>query len=62
MRNPNRLDAFYDEFRELHKKHFPDWRFGQLIINFFSSFDNEDPWFYEEDKMMKLFRKFCENR
>lgn len=61
MRNPNRLDAFYDEFRELHKTFFPDWRFSQLIINFFG-FIGQDPWYYEEDKMMKLFRKFCENR
>lgn len=60
MRNPNRLDAFYDEFGKLHKEHFPDWRFGQLIINFFSTF-NSDPWFYEEDKMMELFRSFCKN-
>lgn len=58
MRNPNRLDTFYDEFKELHKECFPDWRFGQLIINFFGTFDN-DPWFYEEDKMLKLFKDYC---
>lgn len=58
MRDPNRLDDFYDVFRELHKECFPDWRFGQLIINFFGTFNN-DPWFYEEDKMLKLFKDYC---
>ena len=58
MRNPNRLDAFYDKFKQLHKECFPDWRFGQLIINFFGTF-NSDPWFYEEDKMLELFEDYC---
>ena len=33
MRNPERLDKFYAELCEIHKKHFPDWRFGQLVVN-----------------------------
>ena len=59
MRDPNRLDIFYYQFKQLHKEHFPDWRFGQLIINFFSSLNN-DPWFYEEDKILKLFKDYCD--
>ena len=57
MRDINRLYGFYDKLRESHKK-LPDWRFGQLIINFFGTF-NSDPWFYEEDKMLKLFKDYC---
>ena len=34
MRDPNRLDSFYDEMKEIHKKSFPDWRIGQLMSNF----------------------------
>ena len=30
MRDINRLDKFYDELKEIHKKHFPDWRYGNL--------------------------------
>ncbi len=30
MRDINRLDKFYDELKEIHKKHFPDWRVGNL--------------------------------
>ena len=35
MRNPERLDSFYDELKRIHKEAFPDWRFGQLCSNFF---------------------------
>ena len=41
MRNPNRLDNFYFQLREIHKTQFPDWRFGQLMSNFFG-------WLYSE--------------
>ena len=33
MRDINRLDVFYDELKKIHKECFPDWRFGQLVIN-----------------------------
>lgn len=35
MRNPDRLDNLYDIFHKIHKEYFPDWRFGQLMSNFF---------------------------
>ena len=56
MRDPNRLDKFYDELKELHKKYFPDLRFGQLMYNFFSWYG--DPFYLEEDKFMETFRKY----
>lgn len=36
MRNPNRLYNFYNEVARLHATHFPDWRVGQLLLNFLS--------------------------
>ena len=63
MRNPDRLDSFYDEIKEYHKKHFPDWRFGQLMSNFFGWLYQEhkvDLFFPEEDKMLEYFHEFCE--
>lgn len=62
MRNPNRLDKFYDEMKEIHKKSFPDWRFGQLMSNFFGwlmSEKKKDLFFPEEDDMIKYFREYA---
>ena len=62
VRNPERLDTFYDEFCELHKKAFPDIRVGQLMCNFLgfvSSEKKRDPFFPEEDELLKLFREYC---
>lgn len=61
MRDPMRLDRFYDEVRCIHKKCFPDWRFGQLMSNFLGWVYQEkkiDPFFPEEDKMMEYFREY----
>lgn len=57
MRNPERLDNFYEELKKIHKEAFPDWRFGQLIYNFLSWY-GKDPFFMEEDKCLEEFKKF----
>lgn len=36
MRKAERLDDFYNDIRFLHKKYLSDWRFLQLMLNFFS--------------------------
>lgn len=48
MRNPERLDGFYDELKNIHKQYFTDWRFGQLCSNFFG-------WLYEKKKLDLFF-------
>lgn len=61
MRDPNRLDGFYEEFCKLHKENLPDWRFGQLISNFFGwiyQTKKVDIFFPEEKKMIEYFREF----
>lgn len=60
MRDPNRLDKFYEDFRDIHKKNFPDWRFGQLISNFLGWYVGKygDPFFPEEDKMIEKFKEY----
>lgn len=62
MRNPERLDSFYDEIKQIHKTHFSDWRFGQLIMNVLGdmSMEGRDPFFPEEDEMLAFFRKYAE--
>lgn len=60
MRDINRLDNFYNELKEIHKK-VPDWRFGQFIMNFMSWYYTKykrDCFYIEEDKMIKYIEKF----
>ena len=57
MRDPNRLDSFYEELKKKHKKICPDWRFGQLLYNFLS-YIGKDPFYIEEDKMLELLNDF----
>lgn len=62
MRNSNRLDDFYDELKRIHKKSFPDWRFGQLMSNFFGWLYSEkkrDCFFPEEDEMIEHLREYA---
>ena len=61
MRDANRLKSFYSELERIHRERFPDWRFGQLITNFFFWMQSEkkiDPFFPEEDRMLELLKEF----
>ena len=61
MRNPDRLDKFYDKLKEIHKENVPDWRFGQLMSNFLTwvyNTKNTDIFFPEEDKMIQLLEEY----
>lgn len=63
MRDPNRLDNFYDEMKKYHQRYLPDWRFGQTMMNFFDWLVRTykvDPFFPEEDRMLQWFKEFCE--
>ena len=62
MRNPNRLYDFYLQLTEIHKRSFPDIRFVQLMCNFLgwvSSNKHKDPFFPEEDEMLKLLKEYA---
>lgn len=61
MRDPNRLDRFYKELCRVHRTYFPDWRFGQFMMNFLgwvSSTEGRDPFFPEENEMLDLLHKY----
>lgn len=49
MRDPDRIDKFLENFGEIWK-HFPDWRFGQLVVNMFG----RDPFYIEDDTGVKM--------
>lgn len=57
MRNPERIKEFCNELAEIWETNVPQWRFGQLICNVFGTL-NEDPFFPEEDKMIKIFKDY----
>lgn len=61
MRDINRLDKFYDELKEIHKKHFPDWRVGQFLVNVLADWQaktKRDIFFPEEDEIIQIFRDY----
>ena len=57
MRDVKRLDKFYNDLKKIHKKSFPDWRFGQFIINFLS--ECGDTFYWEEDKFITNLKNFA---
>lgn len=59
MRNPKRLDKFYKELCEIHKKECPDWRFSQFIMNFLSWY-GKDPFYLEEDNFLEKIKEFVD--
>ena len=65
MRNPDRLDSFYDRLKHLHKKYVSDWRVGQFCSNFFGWLMSEkgvDLFFPEEDKMIEYVEEYLEDK
>lgn len=62
MRDPERLDVFYEKLKVIHKNYFPDWRFGQLCSNFFGWLMSEkkiDLFFPEEADMLRYFKEYA---
>ena len=56
MRNPDRLDEFYDRLKKVHKEKYPDLRFGQFMMCVLGDMQSKgrDPFFPEEDEMIKF--------
>jgi len=62
MRDPNRLDKFYEELKEIHKKSYPDMREGQFLLNalgWISIKKKIDPFFPESEQMLDLFKEYA---
>lgn len=60
MRDPKRLDDFYDKLKELHKKNCPDWRIAQLFCNL-QCFCRQDLFYMEDDRLLKKFEEYFES-
>lgn len=59
MRKPDRLDFFYDMLKAIHKRYFPDWRFGQFMSNCFCWMGSTAAFYYEEDEMLTKLTEYC---
>ncbi len=62
IRKAERLDKFYEELKNIHKKSFPDMRFGQFILNalgWINSTKKCDPFFPEEKEMLDLIKEYA---
>lgn len=59
MRDPERLNDIYNEIERLHKEYCPDWRIGQLMINFLSWLGC-DPFYYEDKRLLEKIKEFFE--
>lgn len=56
MRSPDRIKPFLNILEECWNK-VPDWRFGQLMVNFLGQLPR-DPFFYEENEMEEELKRF----
>ena len=55
MRDPNRIDMIIEAVRNEWKK-VPDWRLGQLISNISRAAGQPDPFFMEDDRLIKVIK------
>lgn len=63
MRDIKRIRKFCNELADIWEENVVDWRFGQLICNVFGQMaaEGRDPFFPEEDEMIKYFRNYFKN-
>lgn len=62
IRNPARIDQFTAELSRIWKTYYPDWRFGQFMMNFLVFVQikkNRDLFFPEESEMLTYLREYC---
>ena len=59
MRDKNRIKPFLERLEKVCNE-VPDWRFGQLICNVLNSIP-KDPFYVEDDEMIKYFEERCHN-
>ena len=62
MRDKNRISVFTKELERVWAQCYPDWRFGQLMMNFLNYVALEykrDPFFLEESEMLKYLKEYA---
>lgn len=60
MRDIGRISHFLYVLRKIWENNFPDWRFGQLMVNFIKEYG--DPFYMEDhvfiDKLLEFSGKY----
>ena len=62
IRNPERLDNFYSQLCEIHKKSFPDMRETQYMLNllgWINSTKKRDPFFIETQEFLEYAKEYA---
>ena len=62
MRDTNRIYTFMNNLQTIWVLYYPDWRFGQLMMNFLNYVALEykrDPFFPEEAEMLKYLKEYA---
>ena len=62
IRNPERLDNFYSQLCEIHKKSFPDMREAQYMLNllgWINSTKKRDPFFIETQEFLEYAKEYA---
>lgn len=61
-RDPDRIEPFLEELAQIWHK-VPDWRFGQLMLNFqgwLNANKRGDGFYIEDGEYIELFKKFMD--
>lgn len=63
MRDPKRLDDFYDRMKKIHQEKLPDWRFGQLMSNFLGwlAQQNKMCFYLGDAQMLRYFEEYVDS-
>lgn len=61
MRDSNRIDKFCDELKTIWHQ-VPDWRFGQLMLNFLSNIDSTFGFYVEDEELFKALNAYIKER
>lgn len=59
MRNNTRIHSITNRVGDLWFTKVPDWRFGQLMSNFFSSIQ-PDPFYIEDEDLVQRLEQYLE--
>lgn len=62
MRDTNRIPVFIKELERIWIQCYPDWRFGQFMVNFLKYVEinhKQDPFFPEEKEMLKYLKEYA---
>lgn len=61
IRNPEKLDSFYSQLCEIHKKSFPDMREAQYMLNLLGwiNSNKRDSFFIESEEFIKYAKEYA---